>query len=1405
MRITITESGHEKHRGMFCSLLMFTVIVMLGIGCGKGPEKGWMTYRSDIARSGVTEEPITAPLSLSWMHKPRHAPKPAWYEPSEELPRSHFDNAHYVTSTGGLVYFGSSVDNKVYALKAKSGKIEWTYQTEGPVRCVPTISNQRIYFGSDDGYVYCLHAVSGKLFWKYRAGPSDEKVLGNGTMISLRPVRTSVLVDDGVVYFCAGVFPHEGIYICALDAGDGSVIWKNDTMGDHSHELSFNGISPQGYLIASETTLYVPSGRALPAAFDRKTGKFLFYMNPGSKFGGTWALLDKNELITGVDRSGTPAKGLYDSETGKRKGDAYAWYPGIDMVVDPVVSYIVTVDGIVAINRSEYADAEKKVRENENQRKEQEKSLQELREKLTGANTAARTELNARIKEISTAIATLNEETVLYKKSGKKWIYSRKNLHSLICAGDVFAGGEGFVEAVDAQTGKELWSETVDGTAFGLAAADGCLYVSTDTGTVYCFKEGTGSMGKVIEPPVNPEPYPKDRLTDVYDTAVEDIIKKAGIDRGWCLVLDSDIGRLAYELARRTNLNIIGIEHDSKKLRQARKRLDEAGLLGDRIRIENWDIAALPDYFANLIVSDGVITSQTVDYSPDEVFRVLRPCGGVVYFKQPSGKKVFASENQGTWLGKPWLYDIKAVGENSWFAGTRGKLKGSSGWTHIFGNPQNTACSGDNLVKGALGVLWFGEPGPKRMVDRHAKATSPVSANGRLFVQGDEIIMAYDAYNGAFLWEREIPGAVRVRAGVDGGNLVITDDDVYVAARDICYRLDAASGKEIRRYELPPSTDGNPHRWGIVSCTGKILYGTRAVPLKEEYGIIWSSLSDNGKWVNRDDVPLKYKALYDQYVSRYPAPDQNARKDFQRMGRFWGSSFDANFPKWENYDGNQASLTGKMMVSDKIFAIDADSGEILWVYDGNKIAHITVSIGEGKLYFAESTVSAAQKNRARRTRQTLIGKGIYREAEKPEFRFHDVDVRNVIALDAVSGKKLWESPVDLTSCGGDAMGSALYNDMLFFFSNVGSHDAWRHINNDLTWKRITALSADRGETMWSRALNYRTRPLIVGDRIILEPHACDYRTGEIVTRTHPVTEREVPWEFLRPGHTCAITSASSSMLFTRSYTALMYDMEGDRGVTLFGGIRPGCFINMIPANGLLLMPEASSGCTCSFPLRCSVVFKPENRTPEEWSVFVSPGDITPVRHFAINLGAPADMRDGDGTVWFGYPNPKTEYGGNHYKGYGVKFNLNDTVLDNMGYFAGDFRGKEFEGTDKPWLYTTGCLGLTRCEVPLIDADDNEPGDFTVRLGFLPQKGDRIGSRVFDISFQGEIVHRDFDIMQEGGTQSRPVIMKFTGIHVDHVLTIELLSKSENPAPEQAPVLNFIEIEREDVRNISMAD
>ncbi|MFB0525390.1 MAG: PQQ-binding-like beta-propeller repeat protein, partial [Phycisphaerae bacterium] len=872
-----------------------------------GVTNDWPIYRFDVTRSGVTGETVGPALYPQWKFIPKQEPAPAWPMPAEEMPRMHSDNAYHVVvarlprglSVGQAddrVYFGSCVTNKVYSIDAASGEIRWTFFTEGPVRFAPTVYEGRVYVGSDDGCVYCLDAQNGKLIWKYRAGPSDEKVIGNGRMISLWPVRTSVLVDDGVAYFGAGVFPYEGIYICALNADDGSVIWRNDTIGDRAHELDYGGMSPHGYLVASKDILYVPSGRAMPAAFDRKTGRFFFYSSAGGKYGGTWTLLDGDNLIAGVDTSaqdGRPAKIAYDAKTGSRKGDVFGRSPGIDMVLTGEVAYILTVDGISAVERTVRSEAVKKTNE----------SGQKQR-----------------------------------RSPSFKWRYWRKGLCTLILAGQIlFAGGEGLVVGIDAQTGKEVWKEDVSGRAVGLAAARGRLIVSTDKGPIHCFGKEDVPTPKEIKMAINPSPYRKDKHTALYESAAEQIINQTSANKGYCLVLDCGRGRLAFELAKRTQLQIIGIENDQKQLAAARKNLESAGLLGSRVVVEPWDISTLPDCFANLVVSDGMLTSGNTAASKEQINRVLRPYGGVSLLACPPDEP----------LGRRGSKQ-SAKSKISWNKFVRGGLAGAGNWTQQYGNPQNTACSADELVNGPLGILWYGEPGPVGMVERHAEAVSPVSINGRLFIQGGEIIMAVDAYNGTLLWERKIPGAVRVKIKGDCGNLAVTEDSLYVAAQDKCYRLDVATGETVQVFDVPESSDGSPRRWGYVSVQDNILYGSTSPAMQEEYAALLKVAVENGRWKEPDEIPPQYKQRYDSYKKLYPVPDENLRRAFQRAGALFKNM--TTFGRGGEFM-QAGAVTKNLTVSDKIFAIDTESSpasggqELLWVHNGDRIANMTVVLG----------------------------------------------------------------------------------------------------------------------------------------------------------------------------------------------------------------------------------------------------------------------------------------------------------------------------------------------------------------------------------------------------------------------------------------------------------------------------
>jgi outer membrane protein assembly factor BamB len=433
----------------------------------------WPTYRADYARSGATTERPTLPLSPAWTFQSPHLPQPAWsgeakadlYSKVFDLRhRQTFDKAFQVAIADGVLCFGSSADDKIYCLTATTGQERWTYFTEGPVRLAPTLHQGKVYAGSDDGCIYCLRVADGALVWKTRLGPRDYRVPGNGRVISAWPARTSVVVRDGLAYAAAGMFPSEGVYLCALDARDGVVKWQTKQ----------DDLPAQGYMLASDTRLYVPAGRDNPVVFDRLTGKRLRAVEGA---GGTYALLTGDVLVFGPGKTGQ--LGVVPEES----KDQLATFQGNHMIVTPTVSYLHSDRELAALNRARYLELARQKNALATQRADLSKRLKQM-EKDPNADPVVRTRLKdefVKVGEGMDGLARAMGDCLLWKQPCAQPF-------CLILAGNtLFTGGEGEVAALSGADGQLAWQSAITGKAFGLAFAGGRLFVSTDRGTIHCF------------------------------------------------------------------------------------------------------------------------------------------------------------------------------------------------------------------------------------------------------------------------------------------------------------------------------------------------------------------------------------------------------------------------------------------------------------------------------------------------------------------------------------------------------------------------------------------------------------------------------------------------------------------------------------------------------------------------------------------------------------------------------------------------------------------------------------------------------------------------------------------------------------------------------------------------------
>jgi hypothetical protein len=285
-------------------------------------------------------------------------------------------------------------------------------------------------------------------------------------MISVWPVRTGVLVDRGIAYCCAGLFPNEGVFVSALDARDGSALWVTRT----------SQASPQGYLLTSDQYLLVPTGRTAPALFRRRDGA---HVGQYDVQGGSFALVADEVLISGPGRT-TGSVDIADAKTRER----IASFNGLNMVVNQGFAYLHSLTSIAAMDRVRYLSLAREKKALDSRKGQLERRLSAAKAK--GDREQTRT--------LSSELSKTRERlTILPREMRECFVWQRPCRHpySCILVGEtLLVGGDNEVVAFNTADGSELWMGRVDGRAYGLAVADGRLFVSTDQGAIHCFISG---------------------------------------------------------------------------------------------------------------------------------------------------------------------------------------------------------------------------------------------------------------------------------------------------------------------------------------------------------------------------------------------------------------------------------------------------------------------------------------------------------------------------------------------------------------------------------------------------------------------------------------------------------------------------------------------------------------------------------------------------------------------------------------------------------------------------------------------------------------------------------------------------------------------------------------------------
>jgi outer membrane protein assembly factor BamB len=859
-------------------------LCLLVVAFGSARAADWPMWRCDAARTASSDQQLPDELHLQWV---RELPplEVAW--PDQDM--MWFDRQYEPVVAGHTMFVGSSRTDSLTAYDTRSGNPLWEFRAEGPIRFAPVAWNDKLFIASDDGHLYCVSAADGRLVWKHRGGPSNRRVLGNERLISLWPARGGPVVASDTVYYAAGIWPFMGIFLHALDAETGALRWTNDgegsrfTMQPHNTP-SFAGVAPQGALVVDGDRLLVPGGRSVPACFDRHTGRLLHYeLAANNKRGGGSAIAAGPEMFFNGGCT-----------FGAEQGDVIA---ELKFATLPVVN-----------GRQAYYALGNEVKEIE--------FAEQLFEIRDGKDR----------KGNPIKLRKLNFKPI--------WSTSLDARGDLIRAGDKLFGCSGsdvfaIERAATETTPRVIWKTTIEGTPARLLAADDRLFVVTSEGAISCF--GANQSDPVVHRTQTTAP--------VLDSAVVDRARQlrsaANTQDGYMVVWGVGDGSLVLALLQASDVTVIAVDPDASKADALRTRLIDAGLYGHRATVDvgTPESLELPPYFASSMICEELVAAG-MKMEPgvlSKLFASLRPFGGSAMFHlDEANRRNLAAAVRGANLSRA---EIRQSNESDSMLVRSGPLAGSTDWTHEHADAANTRVSQDDLVKTPLGLLWFGGPSHDAILPRHGHGPQPQVVEGRLILQGPDVLRATDVYTGRLLWERKLPGIGALynntfhHAGANGtgANYVSLPDGIYAIYPPGCVRLDPATGATLAEFRLPTIGDEHvPPAWNYVNLVDDYLVAGIDLP---------ESLADPRKRAYEDVVASKRLFAVNRHDGRI-IWSTDAQFQFRNNAICLGGGRLYCIDLLSNAEIDLLKRRGqKPQGKSKLTALDLATGGIIWATD----------------------------------------------------------------------------------------------------------------------------------------------------------------------------------------------------------------------------------------------------------------------------------------------------------------------------------------------------------------------------------------------------------------------------------------------------------------------------------------
>jgi len=431
------------------------------------------------------------------------------------------------------------------------------------------------------------------------------------------------------------------------------------------------------------------------------------------------------------------------------------------------------------------------------------------------------------------------------------------------------------------------------------------------------------------------------------------LLKRIGLERGICVVLDDSGCKLAMELAEKSKL-LVYTQTPGADVDRARRAAEAAGLDARRLSIEQGDLSHL--HLADSVADVVVTVGNAGQISDEEVLRVLRPGGKAL-------------------LGQREL--VKPVPD------------GVDDWSHAYHGPDNNPVSQDRLIRAPYITQFLANPryGPAPQVS--------VAAGGRVFKAFGHVawhereepflntLVAFNGYNGTMLWRRKLPEGLMVHRNT----IIATPQTIYFGDDQSCKLINAVTGETIGDIAPPVDVAGGTF-WKWMALEDGILYAVLGAPEPKDETMRWKREAHGWPWNG---------------ISRgYNQPEHP-----------WG--FGRNLlaidPKtkavlWHYHEDEPMDGRAVCMKNGRIFAfrfgtyltcLDAKTGQVLWRKTKDNTPKLFEALGS---YLP------------RQGWQTNWRTTVYLKCSDQAVYFAGPQLGQLLAVSAEDGRMLWQHPYD---------------------------------------------------------------------------------------------------------------------------------------------------------------------------------------------------------------------------------------------------------------------------------------------------------------------------------------------------------------------------------------------------------